>query len=113
MVNPENIRKALATNKERGGNYSVIEKYAIDVLYGKQEASPKQKELLIKYMIHLDITRRKQKMNISIMKMKSKTQNKKQQAEKPPAVPEQNESPSTITSELQKRILDYEQNEVH
>ena len=94
----KDCKVANQVRKERGGNYSLAEKMAIDIVQGKVESSPRVKEMVVRYMLELDLLRRKQKLGLSMMRKKAK------KAEKSETVPQE----STVTPELAQRLANFE-----
>ena|ERR1700674_680131 len=88
---------AQKVRKERGGNYTLAEKFAMDVIDGKREVSAAERTMSIKYLLELDLLRKKQRLS-------KPKKNKEVQAE-------DGEVKSTITPELEKRLASFGESE--
>jgi len=93
------IVEAHKANKERGDSITIAERFALDVVSGKKDASAAERRMSVQYLLQLDLLRKKQRM-ASIARRKKEKKAKEQPVEE---VPE-----SQITPELAKRLASME-----
>lgn len=93
-----NIEAAHKANKERGNSISPVERHALDVITGKIPVTQAERTMCVKYLLELDLQRKKQRM--ASVNERRKAGKAKEQAEDAPE--------SQVTPELAKRLKQLE-----